>query len=143
MLYLQTQPTIKLQLSFNKIYLFYSGQLRWNLLFNVLLWTLLPLPLWLPLVDRHFGTHISVFVIPGVQVRKFKFKLQIKFIFLWEFLVRVRLVLHRRDRDGTEVRRHPLQEQEGRLCQEDGPANGDLKFEFLSLFLVKFVCQNS
>ncbi len=86
---------------------------------------------------RH--SHLCVCHTGSAGIRKFKFKLQIKFIFLWEFLVRVRLVLHRRDRDGTEVRHHPLHEQEGRLCQEDGPANGDLKFEFLFLFLVKFV----
>lgn len=33
-----------------------------------MLWVLLPLPIWLPFVDAHFGTSVYLFLIPGIQL---------------------------------------------------------------------------
>ncbi len=41
---------------------------RWNLLFNLLLWALLPLPIWLPFVDDAYDMELSKYVVPGIQV---------------------------------------------------------------------------
>lgn len=41
---------------------------RWNLIFNVLLWILLPLPLWLPYLTQHLEVNfISFWVLPIIQ----------------------------------------------------------------------------
>ena len=41
-----------------------NDRLRWNLLFNVLLWTIIPLPLWLPFVSMH----IAINLLPLLQI---------------------------------------------------------------------------
>ncbi len=38
-------------------------RLRWNLLFNVLVWVIVPLPLWAPFVD----STVAMYLIPAVQ----------------------------------------------------------------------------
>lgn len=36
---------------------------RWNLLFNVLVWLIIPLPVWLPFVDQT----VAMYLIPSLQ----------------------------------------------------------------------------
>ncbi len=40
---------------------------RWNLLFNLIMWIVLPLPLWLPFLDSYYGTTLTLYVVPAVQ----------------------------------------------------------------------------
>lgn len=40
-----------------------SQRLRWNLLFNLLLWIVIPLPLWIPFVSNR----LAIYLLPSIQ----------------------------------------------------------------------------
>ena len=47
---------------------------RWNLLFNVLVWVVVPLPLWVPYIDNT----VAVYLIPSLQA---------VFVLMWVIMV--------------------------------------------------------
>lgn len=47
-----------------------SQRLRWNLLFNLLLWLVVPFPFWIPFVSNH----LAIYLLPSIQTL---------FVFMW------------------------------------------------------------
>ena len=51
-----------------------TQRFRWNLLFNVLVWLIVPLPLWMPYIDND----VALYLIPSLQT---------VFVLMWVVIV--------------------------------------------------------